>query len=277
MTRIASRLAIGLIAAGLVVGSASAQGTGSLPDYLADITGTTPQTPAALATRDVLQLNVSMFELYENAAPDLPEEHPGQPPGDPRALLRRRRAHDPLSAGPDRRWNAPSVPVVYQVMKSTRPQHDGDFRGRHAVYRPGPTTRPGSRRCRPTCREMKTARAGIDTVPMPDDWRPISARHARQQHRLHGAIACQRGVIKLDALQAFAKKQGPNLKLIVNWAASTQVKHWMGVLDGWRASLGPDWDKAYAASQHHLRGAAEQRAVQHARAVFRPPKRSTTG
>ena len=57
-----------------------------------------------------------------------------------------------------------------------------------------------------------------------------------------------KGVITLDALQAFAKKQAPDIKLIINWAASTQVKHWMGVLDGWRASLGPDWDKTYAAA-----------------------------
>src|SRR5207249_8424733 len=57
-----------------------------------------------------------------------------------------------------------------------------------------------------------------------------------------------KGVITMDALQAFAKKQGPSIKLIINWAASTQVKHWMGVLDGWRASLGPDWDKTYAAA-----------------------------
>ena len=50
MTGIVSRLAIGLIVAAFAAGSASAQGTGSLPDYLAGITGTTPQTPAALAT-----------------------------------------------------------------------------------------------------------------------------------------------------------------------------------------------------------------------------------
>src|SRR5260370_287322 len=68
MTGIVSRLAIGLIAAGFAAGSASAQGTGGLPDYLAGITGRTPQTPAALATRDVLQLNASMLPLYDAAA-----------------------------------------------------------------------------------------------------------------------------------------------------------------------------------------------------------------
>jgi hypothetical protein len=49
-------------------------------------------------------------------------------------------------------------------------------------------------------------------------------------------------------VQDFAKKQGPFLKLAINWAASTQVRHWMGVLDTWKADLGPDFDKAYAAS-----------------------------
>jgi len=39
MTRIVSRLAIGLISAGFAVGSASAQGTANLPDYLSAITG----------------------------------------------------------------------------------------------------------------------------------------------------------------------------------------------------------------------------------------------
>src|SRR5260370_17053699 len=68
MIRLVSRLAIGLIAAGFSAGSASAQGTGSLPDYLANITGTTPQTPAELATHDVLQLNASMFTLYDASA-----------------------------------------------------------------------------------------------------------------------------------------------------------------------------------------------------------------
>jgi len=68
MTRIVSRLAMGLLAAGFAVGPASAQNTAGLPDYLSAITGTTPQSPAELATRDVLQLNASMFTLYDASA-----------------------------------------------------------------------------------------------------------------------------------------------------------------------------------------------------------------
>jgi len=95
--------------------------------------------------------------------------------------------------------------------------------------------------------EMKAARAGIDAVTMPDDWRPIS--RAVLDNNIEYMEQClQRGVIKLDALQAYTKKQGPNLKAVVNWGASTQVKHWMSVMDEWTKLLGPDFAKAYGAS-----------------------------
>src|SRR5262249_26237969 len=57
-----------------------------------------------------------------------------------------------------------------------------------------------------------------------------------------------KGAVTLDGLTAWAKKQGPNIKLIINWAASTQVKHWMGVMDDWSKMLGADMAKTYAAS-----------------------------
>src|SRR6476646_8385879 len=68
MKNVVSRMAIALLLAGGVTGSASAQAPAGLPDYLAGLTGTTPQAPPALATRDVLQLNTSMFALYDAAA-----------------------------------------------------------------------------------------------------------------------------------------------------------------------------------------------------------------
>jgi hypothetical protein len=58
----------------------------------------------------------------------------------------------------------------------------------------------------------------------------------------------QKGVISYPALQQFSKIQGPLLKLNINWAATTQVNHWMGVVAEWKKMLGSDWDKTYAAS-----------------------------
>src|SRR5260370_37047987 len=121
MIRLVSRLAIGLIATGFAAGSASAQGTGSLPDYLANITGTTPQTPAALAARDVLQLNISMFELYDAAAKTFQSNIMARHPiilalfsGAGGRMILYRPGKPPEGA--------PSVPIVYQVMKSTGPR-----------------------------------------------------------------------------------------------------------------------------------------------------------
>ena len=57
-----------------------------------------------------------------------------------------------------------------------------------------------------------------------------------------------KGVVSLDGLTAWARKQAPNVKLIINWAASTQVRHWMGVMDEWSAMLGPDLARTYAAA-----------------------------
>ncbi len=57
-----------------------------------------------------------------------------------------------------------------------------------------------------------------------------------------------KGTVWFAALQAFAKKQAPHLKLDVEWAAQTQVAHWMTVLAEWKTMLGADWEKTYAAS-----------------------------
>ena len=42
--------------------------------------------------------------------------------------------------------------------------------------------------------------------------------------------------------------QAPRLKLDIEWAAQTQVAHWMKVIAEWKAMLGGDWEKIYAAS-----------------------------
>jgi hypothetical protein len=95
--------------------------------------------------------------------------------------------------------------------------------------------------------EMKSALDGINAAEMPAEWRPNS-RTILENNVAFMEDCLAKGVITLASVQDFAKKQGPFLKLAINWAASTQVRHWMGVLDKWKAELGPDFDKAYAAS-----------------------------
>src|SRR5690242_18213284 len=141
---------------------------------------------------------------------------------------------------------APSVPIVYQVMKST----GHSTMAISEVVMPFVGNAADKSWMAPLLAyrtQMKTALDGVDTLAIQDDWKPtVKTILGNNVAFMDDCLA--KGVINLDAVQAFAKKQAPDIKLIINWAASTQVKHWMGVVEGWKKSLGADWDKTYAAS-----------------------------
>lgn len=217
-----------------------------IPDYMKPISGNLPApTAEALATKNVLQLNTSMFSLYENAGMAFRQNILANHPiilalfsGAGGRMILYRPGQAPV--------DAPSVPVVYQVMKSLG--HSTMAISEVVMpYVDKPDDKTWVAPMRAYLTEMKNALDGIGVAEMPTEWR------ANSKSILDNNIAfmedcLSKGVIKMEALQAFAKTQGPFLKKAVNWAASTQVKHWMGVLDGWKKELGPDFDKAYAAS-----------------------------
>jgi len=142
--------------------------------------------------------------------------------------------------------DAPSVPIVYQLLKSVGhstmalteivgPYLDNpasqSWRGPMAAYRA----------------RMKAALDGLDATPMQADWWDNS-RIILENNIAFMDDCLAKGSISLAALQAFAKKQAPNLKHNIHWAAQTQVGHWMNVIGEWKTMLGSDWDKTYAAS-----------------------------
>jgi hypothetical protein len=244
MSKVLSRLATGLIAAGIAAaGPAAAQGT--IPGYLQGLTGTTPMAPGALATRDVLQLNTSMFALYDAAATTFQRNIMANHPiilalfsGAGGRMILYRPGKPPEEA--------PSVPIVYQVMKST----GHSTMAISEVVMPYINNAADKSWMAPLLAyrtQMKTALDGVDALPIQADWKP-AVKEILGNNVAYMDDCLAKGVISMEALQAFAKKQGPPIKLIINWAASTQVKHWMEVLDGWRTSLGDDWNKVYAAA-----------------------------
>ena len=85
---------------------------------------------------------------------------------------------------------APSVPIVYQLMKSVghstmamaevvvpylNNPDDKTWRGPLAAYR----------------NRMQSALDGLDAVPIQDDWKPTSRSHPAEQRRLHGRLPGQ--------------------------------------------------------------------------------------
>jgi len=216
-----------------------------LPAYMAPISGRTVSSPVETATKNVLALNTGMFELYDNAARiferNILSKHPvilALFSGAGGRFILNRPGMAPLEA--------PSVPIVYQLLKSVDHSTmalaqvvgpyldnptDQSWRGPMLAYRA----------------RMQSALDSLDQAPMPPDWRE-NERVILRNNLAFMDDCLAKGTVSFAALQAFTKMQAPRLKLDIEWAAQTQVAHWMKVLADWKAMLGGDWEKTYAAS-----------------------------
>ena len=150
-----------------VIGTAKA---GDLPAYMQPIAGHTDSSPAETATKNVLALNSSMFELYARLRPRSSKaifsaQHPvilGLFSGAGGRFILYRPGQAPL--------DAPPVPIVYQLLKSVGHStmalaevvgpyldnpDDQSWRGSMLAYRS----------------RMQSALDGLDATPMPAEWR----------------------------------------------------------------------------------------------------------
>jgi hypothetical protein len=216
-----------------------------LPSYFKDIVGTETASPAEIGTKNILQLNTTMFELYGDAGQvfkkNILAQHPlilGLFSGAGGKFILYRPGMEPI--------NAPPVPIVYQLLKSIA--HSTMALGEVVVPY---LSSPGDLTWRASLAAYRdrtqSALDGLDATAMQDDWRPNN-RSILQNNIAFMDQCLKNNVISADALQEFAKKQSPLLKRNITWAAQTQVAHWMDVISGWKQMLGDDWDKTYAAS-----------------------------
>jgi hypothetical protein len=217
----------------------------ALPPFMEPIAGHTVSTPAETANKNVLALNIGMFELYGDAArvfkKNILSKHPvilGLFSGAGGRFILYRPDQPPLEA--------PQVPIVYQLLKSIGHSTmaltqvvgpyldnpaDQSWRGAMLAYRS----------------RMQSALDGLDATPISADWRDNN-RTILTNNIAFMDDCLAKGTISFAALEAFSKKQGPFLKKDITWAAQTQVAHWMKVIGEWKQMLGSDWDKTYAAS-----------------------------
>jgi hypothetical protein len=246
MKKLSLRLAAGVLAAGMAAGPAFAQAPANLPEYLANISGNTASSPGDISTRDILQLDIGMFSLYDRASTiyrrNILAKHPiilAMFTGEGGQMMLYRPNQPPI--------DAPKVPKVYQILKST----GHSTLALSQVVIPSVNNPADKRWIAPMAAyrvQMKTALDGLDAnTDIQADWKP-AVKEILSNNVAYMDACLAKGEVKLDDLTAFAKKQAPNIKLIINWAASTQVKHWMGVMDEWSKMLGPDLAKTYAAS-----------------------------
>lgn len=217
----------------------------SLPSYMDPISGLTTSTPAETATKDMLALNSGMFELYGDSAKifraNILAKHPvilGLFSGSGGRFTLYQPGKPPL--------DAPSPPMVYQLLKSV-----GHSTMALAVVVEPFLNNPDNKSWRGSMQayrsRMQSALDGLDLTPMQADWRDNN-RTILQNNIAFMDDCVAKGMISFASLESFSKKQSPFLARNVAWAAQTQVNHWMNVLTEWKAMLGPQWDKTYAAS-----------------------------
>jgi hypothetical protein len=230
----------------IAVAGFAAQATGQdLPDYWKGLVGTQSTAPEATATANILALNVSMFDLYDSAGQIFTKNILASQPvilalfsGSGGTFTLYRPGQPPLQA--------PSVPMVYQILKSvghstmalaevvgpylTSPE-DQSWRSPILAFRS----------------RMQSALDGLDTVSMPADWRENSRTILKRNLDFIDACLAERA-ISAAMLEKFGRQQAPFLAKNVAWAAQTQVAHWMDVVGKWKSMLGPDWEKTVAAS-----------------------------
>ena len=216
-----------------------------LPIYFKPIVGTQAPSAAEVGTKNVLQLNTTMFELYGDAAQifkkNILAEHPvvlGLFSGQGGRFILYRPGILPLEA--------PSVPIDYQLLKSVG--HSTMALGEVVVpYLNSPDDTSWRASMESYRVRMQAALEGLDATALRDDWKPNS--RAILQNNIRFMDDCLKsGMISPGAVASFAKQQGPLLKKNIAWAAQTQVAHWMDVIGDWKRMLGTDWDKTYAAS-----------------------------
>src|SRR5712691_12032362 len=216
---ILKRCAYATMASIMLLGVGSVAEAQDLPSFMAPIAGRPSSSPADTATKNVLALNSMMFELYDDAASvfkaNLLNKHPvilGLFSGAGGRFILYRPGMAPLEA--------PSVPIVYQLLKSVDHSTmalaqvvgpyldnaaDQSWRGSMLAYRA----------------RMKSALDSLDETPMPPDWRDNDRTILRNNIAfMDDSLA--KG-ISFAALEAFARKQAPHLKLDVEWAAQSQV------------------------------------------------------
>jgi hypothetical protein len=216
-----------LAVAAILLSSGTVAGAQTLPAYMAPISGKTAGTSSDVATKDMLALNTGMFELYGDAAKvfqkNILSKHPVilglfSGAGGRMILYRPGIGHSTMAL----------AQVVGPYIDNA---DDKSWRGSMLAYRS----------------RMQSALDGLDATPMEPGWRDNN-RIILQNNIAFMDEWVAKGVIPFAALEAFGKKQAPYLAKNVAWAAQTQVAHWMTVLAEWKAQLGADWDKTYAAS-----------------------------
>ena len=200
------------------VGLGSLGHAADLPDYMQPIAGVVTVSPTEVANDNLLALNRSMFQLYDETGKLLQRnilaQHPvilGLFSGAGGRFILYRPGMAPLEA--------PPVPIVYQLLKSVG----------HSTMAVSEVVAPYIDNFANQAwlasllayrSQMQSALDTLDRAELPPDRRAVP-RTILQNNVAFMDNCAKKGAITMAEIQDFAKRQGPSLKKVIAWAAQT--------------------------------------------------------
>jgi len=218
----------------------------AVPAYLDDTVGNnTPLSPSEVAVRNVLDLNIGMFAIYDNAHKVFRKTFLSRHPvilalfsSEGGKLILYRPGKDPLQA--------PSVPIVYQLLKSVSHSSMALFELSLSHLQ---TVSDQSWRTTMMAYRV-TAQSALDSLDaLSLDAETLDNLRVTLKCNIQFMDDClKKGTFTFTDMQRYTQTVRPYLVKNIWEGAHIQVEHWMNVLNAWKNMLGKDWDETYGVS-----------------------------
>lgn len=142
---------------------------------------------------------------------------------------------------------APPVPIVYQLAKSVGHSSMAIYQ----ILSPYLSDPKGNLLWLAPLQMYRTQnQSALDRLPavdIPEADRGV-LRDVLQRNLAFMDECLTKGTYTYEDLQKYTRGCTPTLIKAIGIASSAQVGHWMKVVEGWKASLGADWERTYGVS-----------------------------
>lgn len=219
----------------------------AVPQFMRPVVGDSPPASAqAVAEHAVLSLNTSMISLYDASLAKSMEAMRDQVPiilalftGEGGQMILY-----PPGQAPE---VAPPVPILYQLAKSVGHSTMAIY---EIVY-PYLSNSYENQLWRPPLQMYRTQnQTALDTLEAldisQDDNRVFTEILQRNLAFMDQCLS--EGGYSYADVETYVRETVPTSVKTIDIGSSTQVKHWMQVIEAWQERLGEDWERTYAVS-----------------------------
>jgi hypothetical protein len=221
--------------------------SGRVPDFLRVVVAEEkPASARAVAEQAVLTLNSSMLRLYDESLEKFKQNMRDRVPiilalfsgeGGKMILYRPGRAPEV----------APSVPIVYQLAKSVGHSSMAIYQI-VAPYLANPTANQLWRGPLQAYRtQNQTALDRLGALDISEDDRAV-LRAILERNLAFMDECLAKGTYTYEVVEKYIRGCTPYSVQTIGIGSSTQVGHWMTVVEDWKKALGKDWESTYAVS-----------------------------